>query len=289
MWSEFKEKTYETAFVGELRLLTNAVYAPDQCDESFLGFDAAALVPWEFLPPFAPYVRFRRWRHHVGISASEINNFGRELNNRLPPFKLNLFLQFKRPEYLVRRNAAEWSFWQRSYFRYAIGKRQQQLLERILTVGGNRTAVAYAVPAFFKSEDLFENQINKSIIKNSNVLSAGLLNGHSKCTFSEPGNFGIGHSEPKEIESPTLQQLISEGESLDGLPFTQHMKTTENDIKLALEDDKEGRDRLDLARRAILGGDITDIYPRAMGTWFDAILTVVAFGSASGLRVCAIA
>jgi hypothetical protein len=52
MWAEFKEKTFETAFVGELRLLTNVIYAPDQCDEALLGFDASAFVPWNFYHQF---------------------------------------------------------------------------------------------------------------------------------------------------------------------------------------------------------------------------------------------
>lgn len=288
MWAEFKEKTYETAFVGELRQLTNAIYAPDQCDEYFLGFDAAAFVPWKLLPPFLPYVRFRRWSHLVGISATNIDEFGQELNRRLPPFRLNLFLQFKRPEHMVRQSAAEWSLWNRSYFRYWIEERQQRLLDKIVTRGADRAAVVYAVPAFDKSDELFAHQLKNAIIENSNVLSAALLNGHSKCTFIEAGNFGIGHSEPMEIQSPSLQELISEKEGLVAAPFTRHLKDTADLIKALLEDDSAGQKTLELARRAALGGDMREVLPRASGTWLDAILTIVAFSSAFGVRVCAI-
>jgi hypothetical protein len=100
MKAQFKEKTFETAFVGELRLITKLLFAPDQCDEFYLGFDAAAHIPWEFLPSILPFVRQRRWERLFGISAGEIGNFGSRLNDRLPPFRLNIFIQFKRNEYL---------------------------------------------------------------------------------------------------------------------------------------------------------------------------------------------
>lgn len=288
MWSEFKEKTFETYFVGELRLLTNIIYAPDQCDESLLGFDAAAYVPWEFLPPFLPYMRLRRWPHMIGMSAADIDELGKELNNRLPAFKLNLFIQFKRPEYLVRANATEWSFWNREYFRYSLDTKQHALLKKIDTQSLGRAAVVYAVPAFYKSKDLFQHQLDNAIITNSNVLSAALLDGHSKCTFIEAGNRGIGHSQPSEIRGPTLEDLISPSAELTLAPFTKHVKETANFIKVLFEDDEEGKTILDLARRAIIGRDFAEAYPRATGTWFDAVLTMVAFSSAFGIRVCAV-
>lgn len=56
MWAEFKEKTFETYFVGELRLLTNILYAPDQLLASRFNVDAVlhravrAAVNNEFVP-----------------------------------------------------------------------------------------------------------------------------------------------------------------------------------------------------------------------------------------------
>lgn len=120
MKAQFKEKTYETAFLGELWAQTNYVFAPDQWDEFNLGFDGAAFLPRDFLPSIFPFVRRRRWHRYIGISATEINNFGKELNDRLPPFKLNLFVQFKRNEYLKYRNSKEWPIWNSAYYRYSI-------------------------------------------------------------------------------------------------------------------------------------------------------------------------
>lgn len=292
MWAEFKEKTFETAFVGELRLLTSIIYAPDQRDEYFLGFDASAYIPTELLPPFLPYIRVRARRHLQGISATELNQFGKSLNDRLPPFRLNLFIQFKRPEYLKRKTASEWNFWKRRYFRYGIAKRQQSLLNKIIEVGCGRAVAVYAVPAFHKSDDLFRNQLDNTIIQNTNVLSAAYLTGHSKCTFVEAGNRGIGHSEPQELQSPSLKELIAEKdeESADEsrLPFTRHVKETADTINRLFENDFESRNTLKLAKQAIIGGDLSEDFPRAEGSWFDAVVTMVAFSSAFGIRVCAI-
>lgn len=288
MWAEFKEKTFETAFVGELRLLTNIIYAPDQCDEALLGFDASAFVPWELLPPILPYMRFRRWRRLIGVSSTEIRELGNELNSTLPKFRLNLFIQFKRPEYLTRSSATEWSYWERNYFRYSVGDKQQKLLRKIVDVGASRAAVVYAVPAFHKSDELFTHQVADAIIENSNILNAALLSGHSRCTFTEAGNFGVGHSDPEEIRSQSLEEIIRTRDGMDELPFTQHVKSTADGIKVLFEDDDEGRNTLGLARRAIIGGELSEIYPRAEGTWLDAIVTMVAFSSAFGVRICAL-
>lgn len=288
MWAEFKEKTYETAFVGELWQLTHFLYAPDQCDENLLGFDAAAFVPWQRLLSITPYIRGRRRHHFLGISASEIDQFGRELNQRLPPFKLNLFLQFKRPEFMQRNNAAEWQFWKQKYFRYKLDSQQQKLLEKISTVGKGRAVAVYAVPAFHQSAVLFQHQIKNAVIENSNVLNAALLTGHSKCTFSKAGSFGMGHSEPEEISSQSIAEIIDQAMSQEGVPFTRHIKETADLIKQILENDEERKETLFLARRAIIGGDLSEVFPRASGSWFDAAITVTAFSSAFGVRVCAI-
>ncbi|MBZ0215642.1 MAG: hypothetical protein K8F25_03735 [Fimbriimonadaceae bacterium] len=275
-------------FVGELRLLTNQVFAPDQCDEKFLGFDAAFYLDWGRLFPMLPYVRFRRRPHYVGMPASEIGEFGRELDRRLRPYHLNLFIQFKRPEYLVRSNASEWRFWNDNYFRYRTNEKQQQLLNRIVTKGSGRAAVVYAAPAFHTSNQLYSHTSNEAVIENSNIASAELLNGHSRFSFIKAGNFGTGHSDPIEITSPAMKEIIEVPTDAEGLTFTLHMKNTANFIKQTLEDDLESRETLELARRALLRGDISEVYPGAEGSWLDATITVVAFSTAFGLRFCAI-
>ncbi|MEL7043173.1 MAG: hypothetical protein AAGL90_16765 [Pseudomonadota bacterium] len=288
MWAEFKEKPYETAFVGELRLLTNAIYAPDQCDESFLGFDASAFIPWEDLWPISPHMRWRRWRNLGGVSASEIDDFGKNLNRRLPPFRLNFFVQFKRPQYLTSGNSKEWSTWDQNYFRYAAPTKQQMLLRKIIDKGAGRAIVVYAAAAFHSNQELFTHQANDAIIDNSNIASAAMLDGHTRFSYAQAGNFGVGHSEPENLSSPTLQELLTGDDDSTPRPFTQHIKATAKLINTVVEDDDERRNTLDLARQAILGGSIEDVYPRAASSWFDAAVTMVAFSAAFDVRVCAI-
>lgn len=288
MRAEFKEKPYETMFVGELRLITNAIYAPDQCDESFLGFDASAFIPWEDLLLFSPYMRRRRWRNLIGISASEIGDFGQRINSLLPPFRLNLFAQFKRPHYLVGTSAKEWATWKQGYFRYLAPVKQQKLLRKIIDKSAGRAVVVYAAAAFHTNNELFTHLRNNAIIENSNVANAAILDGHSRFTYAHAGNFGIGHSEPEDLESPPLEELLAGNDEATPRPFTQHIKATADLINSIMEDDSERRNTLSLARQAILGGAIEDTYPRAAGSWLDAAVTMVAFSTAFDVRVCAI-
>jgi hypothetical protein len=288
LWATFKEKTYETYFLAEMRDRTRVFFSPDQTDEAFLGFDAAFHVPFPEMYPLFPFVRARRWSRFLGISASEIESFGQEINERLPTFRLNLFVQYKRPEFLVRTNAAEWKSWNRPYFRFGVDQSQQALLEKIVLKGAGRAAVVYASPAFHLSRTLFEYANAGTIISNSNIASAGLLRGHHRFSFIQAGHFGIGHSEPEEITSPSIDAILEGNALLESLPFTRQMKATVELIKLALEDDPGGRDLWSLAQRTILGGRIDDAYPRAAGTWLDAMLSIVAFSQAFGVRVCAV-
>lgn len=286
MWVEFKEKPYETAFVGELRLLTNMIFAPDQTDENLLGFDVSAFLPWELLPPFFPHMRFRRWRRFWGVSASELNDFGTELNSRLPKFRLNLFIQFKRPQYLVGKKASEWKEWNQPYYRYKLESHQQKLLHKINLISKGRAKAFYAVPAFHLSDDLFRKMQDETIIKSSNIVDASLLNGHTKCTFAEAGNIAKAHSEPTEIRGPVLEELISPNENAQEFSFTKNLKETSKLIKTVLEQDKDSLNTLELGRRAILGGPMSEVYPRAEGSWYDALITIWAFSNGFGIKVC---
>lgn len=239
MWAEFKEKPFETYFLAELSRLTNILYSPDQTDEGILGFDGAFFLPLPEWSDFFPYMRFRRWRHLVGIPASAIDDFGQALNDRLPPFNLNLFVQYKRPERLSRSNAAEWPSWNTPYFRYTVEEKQQQLLEKIAAAAAGRAAVVYAAAAFHKSAELFAHAEAGTVVASSNIASAELLTGHQRFSFVSPGHFGTGHSEPRNVESPSLDTIIRAADENEPLPFTRQMKAAAEIIGRALEDDRE--------------------------------------------------
>lgn len=288
MWAEFKEKPFENAFLAELARHTNIQFSPDQTDEGILGFDGAFFLPLPKMHLVFPYVRFRRWRHFVGMTASDIDSFGAKLDARLPTFNLNLFVQYKRPEWLKQSNATEWPSWSHPYFRYTIEPKQQGLLEKIASTAAGRAAVLYAAAAFWKSSDLFAFGLANDIIPNSHLASAEMLTGHQRMTYAGPGSFGIAHSEPENVEGPSLETILAAGERNEALPFTKHMKTTAGLIERALGDDSDDYQLLQAARAAMLGGDIGDVMPRGRGSWIDALVSIAAFTQAFDIRVVAV-
>lgn len=288
MWVKFKEKTYETYFQTEIGRLTDVSFAPDQTDEGLLGFDGAFFIPFIGMVGLFPYVRAARWRRFIGMSASEIDSLGDELNDRLPPFNLNLFVQYKRPERMARSNAAEWPCWEAAYYRYSNDERQQLLLEKIATAAHGRATVVYASPAFWSNNDLFSHARGGTIVANSNIADVANLTGHHRFSYREAGHHGIGHSEPAPIESQPIKSIIRRGVEQDALPFTRQMKELDTLIRLTLDGDRGSYRLWRAAREAIIGGAIADAYPRARGSWLDAIYSVIAFGQAFDVRVMAL-
>ena len=288
MWAEFKEKPFETYFLAEMARRTSVLFSPDQTDEGILGFDGAFFIPDPDFRFLFPFIRSRRWPHFAGMIASEIDHFGRALDARLPPFNLNLFVQYKRPEWMRRSSAAEWASWNAAYYRYTIDAKQQGLLENILAAAAGRAAVVYASPAFWANSDLFALAGSNGIIANSNIASADMLTGHDRFTYTVPGGHGIAHSEPETVEGPSLDAIFAGGADNERLPFTKHVKATANLIERGLDEGSADYALWQSAREAILGGDFAGAYPRARGTWIDAVVSMMAFSQAFDIRIAAI-
>lgn len=285
---EISEKTYETSFMGELRTKTNLIYAPSQTDENHLGFDASLFLNnddcyWDFY-----YLRHSRHHKLLGISADELSGIGKELNRRMPDFKLNLFLQFKKPKYLYKNNAKERKYWNQSYYRYPIEQHQQTLLNKINQISQGRAIALYAAPAYFDAEAHFKFLEANIIIQNSNITNATHLNGHSKCSYIKAGNISKGHSEPEDIESQTIDQILESTNDIQGRPFTQHIKDLAIQIEGLFDNDPQGRRLLLVARSAILSNYFTLNDDISDKSWVHASITVAAFSSAFNIRVCSI-
>lgn len=288
MWAEFKEKPFESAFLAELGRLTNILFSPDQNDEGILGFDGSFFLPLPTHRYLFPYVRFRRWPHYFGMSASEIDHFGAELDARLPPFNLNFFVQYKRPEWLHRSNATEWASWGDCYFRYTIEPKQQGLLEKIVAASSGRAAVVYAAPAFWKSRDLFMHTKAGSVAANSNIASAEMLAGHQRFTYLNAGHFGVAHSEPESIEGPSLEATLAKARENEALPFTKHIKDAAALISRILEGDEDDYLLWQAARDAILDSESYDAFRGARGSWIDALVSMAAFAQAFDIRIASV-
>jgi hypothetical protein len=276
--TEFKEKTYEKYFSGEIARLTNISFSPDQCDENFLGFDDAFMIP--LFHPFSmlPYVRRSRRLRRNGILLSELNLLTDEIVRRMPPFRFNFFVQYKRPEFLRTRGAREWSHWQSAYYRFCVTPHQQSLLERIESMSNGRAATVYASPAFWSANDLWQNVLAEQIIDNSNIASVNRLVGHDCYTYVESGSRGIGHSEPEDIESPRLRELFAVGiERNEPIDAKEHILKAAAIVRSAASEQDQTAKLLKQAEAPYL---VEEVRPTPL---IEALITFLALSDAFGI------
>lgn len=86
-------------------------------------------------------------------------HLGREVKN-IPPMKVNLLFQYKRPEYITMSTGAEWQLWNTKYFRYDLYAQQHALLSHIETKFGQNAVVLYAAPSILDVSELVK--LNKA-------------------------------------------------------------------------------------------------------------------------------
>jgi hypothetical protein len=278
--AEFKEKTYEKYFGFELARLTKVTFSPDQCDEAFLGFDDSFFLPLAFLRHRLPHMRRQRWQRMLGLALPELDQIGAEISRRLPPFRLNLFVQYKRPEFVEHFRGKEWACWKNAYFRYDITPHQQRLLANIEQQSHGRASVVYAAAAFWQNSDLYAYSRTENILNQSNIASVGRLKGHSRFSYRSAGCSGKGHSDPVDIESPPIRQIVEDGMRQETLPFNQHIKRAARQIEDALKGDEAAGQLLNLARSSILGYSEPGTVEMTSDSFGYAMATVEAFSDA---------
>ncbi|KAB2915016.1 MAG: hypothetical protein F9K23_12905 [Bacteroidetes bacterium] len=203
MIAQFEEKMYESYFNTELAALSDVYFPIGQAMEGLLGFDSAALssnpILWHHFNILNPY---------SGISSRE---FERILNielDSLHQIQANILFQYKRPEYIKKRNGKEWRHWNTPYYRYDIYKEQHDTLVKIHNELGNSVLVLYASPAIHLWDDLIDKHRNNQIIEFSNFQKCNQLNGHYKNTYLSAGNHSIACSDPREIEKINLKNEL---------------------------------------------------------------------------------
>lgn len=229
---EFTERTYEKYFGYELIRKNNSIFpfSLGLHDEFVLGFDEAFYIPvsWKTLSLYK-HLLGGPWLIPLGISDIEIFNDVFKQNAELlsSSFKLNLFVQYKRPEFITRSNGKEWDAWQQKYFRYHITPHQHAALSRLNNKANGRASIVYSSPAFHKFNDLFEYAKNGKIIDHSNiVLVDSIHTNHNSYTYILGGNIGKAHSELENIESQRLEEIIRSAENNKGLNLYMHILET---------------------------------------------------------------
>ena len=230
----FEEKQFESAMNRELLCGGNSEYVPGLVFERIVGFDSALFANDPFF--------WRLWKHTFpprGIPLDmAIDFFEHEITrDQFPKFKINLFIQYKRPEFIKSHRGCEMTYWDQPYFRYNITDHQQEILEKLEDSISNLGLVVYGSPAFYTFEDLFKHIQSTSLVRNTNFTKASTLKGHKRYTFISQGNYGIALSEKEQIKRVDILEEIekSEHEYKDNNKF---LYATANKIEQSLYETK---------------------------------------------------
>ena len=219
MKCEFEEKTYEHYHNIELLGKSNFFFPLGQVQESHFGVDAFLFsknrnfwklwrnIPWRrrLLWPFWPlipegvYLEDIYWEDIKEIIDKELK----------VKFKFNIFIQYKRPEYLKSNRAKEFIYWKHPYYRYDIEIHQQQILSQIERRVNDQAIVVYAAPAFHTFNELFKYFGEGRLIENSNYVKPSTLDNHQRWTYVNSGTDGWAFSEPERKESIKLMDYIN--------------------------------------------------------------------------------
>lgn len=193
---DYEEKSFESALNHELLGSSPLLYAPGQVLELVLGIDAGLFVEnpgfWKWWPGLG--------RNGVFPSHKPAPPF--------PSFRLNVFLQHKRPEYLTAANAKEWRYWNQAYFRYRLTTHQQAALEAGAAAVAKAGLVAYACPALETAAKLFDAIASQCLVDATNFVDVARLHGHTHYTFIAAGIAGWACSEPERVEPLSLTDTL---------------------------------------------------------------------------------
>ena len=207
--AEFEEKEYEGPLYNQLTGNRN-IWSPGQVFEQHIGIDYAMLLEEEWI--FNLH-RFRRVLPGAALSRYRWPRrwFLRRTTNRLPTFRLNLFIQAKRSEWnrgarkLLRENGIQGPHWH-----FKIDEDQQVALETVWNKLRNRALVDYAAPAFHTHQDLYRHTRGGTIAENSTFPSVQVLKDHQAWYYQHPGASGVANTEPEKIEELQLNDRIAD-------------------------------------------------------------------------------
>lgn len=203
--AEFEEKSYEAPLYNQLERGQNKLFVPGQVLENTIGFDAGLFVArqavWETLGYRSPLsgaaLGYYDWPYAWRLPRLGVS---------LPRFRLNLFLQAKRPFFYTRRprslkkipsmTAPLWSF--------PVARHQQRRLEVLADALQGKAHVSYAAAVFHTYGDLFTHTKCRTIVQNSTFPSVGKLKGHDAWYYQTPGAHGAANPNPESIEEPPL-------------------------------------------------------------------------------------
>ncbi len=207
--SEFEERSYEAPLYNQLERANSDIYTPGQVLENRLGFDRGLFLAesalWQTLGYDGPLRGAALAYYHWPVGWGPPRP-----RTQLPRFRLNLFLQAKRPIYYRRkpRSLASLDRVRSPLWAFRVTGHQQRLLEVLSAKTQGRAHVAYASPAFHTYAALFAHTKGRTIVENSTFPSAAALAGHDMWYYDGPGARGAANPNPESIEEqPLLTRL----------------------------------------------------------------------------------
>jgi hypothetical protein len=207
--AEFEEKSYEGPLYNQLERGNADLFTPGQVLESTVGFDRGLFVAqaalWQTLGYKSPLrgaaLAYYDWPYGWGPPSPR---------TQLPRFRLNLFLQAKRPAYYERRPRSLQSITTISapLWAFRVTEDQQHLLEVLAATIQGKAHVAYAAAVFHTNSSLFTHTKRRTIVQNSTFPSVDVLSGHEAWYYQSPGAQGAANPNPESIEEPSLLERV---------------------------------------------------------------------------------
>jgi hypothetical protein len=227
--AEFEEKEYEGFLYSQLETARSNVWSPGQVFERHIGIDRAMFVRsprvWRTLG--------RTMAAGVFLNRYNWDHIWHQTRRRpMPNFRLNLFIQAKRPMAFKRAprhisaaglNPPGWCF--------GVEPHQQLALESVASRIGRRAAILYAAPAFHTLTQLFGHARMGTVVKNSTFPDVLRLRGHSKWYYNQAGGNGVANPNAEPSKGPSLDETIEK--LLLGEEGAQTTKTSDNLAELS--------------------------------------------------------
>jgi len=208
MRATFHERQYELAVNLELIGGSGNFFAPTQQVEEGLGYDIA-LVPgeaaiWSALGlPVPP----------TGVETPIAYDASGQPISGGQTFAASLFIQYKRPEHMIRRSARETRPRQARggsvpFFRVRLNADQHDVLIDLERRVGADAVVRYGAPLFHEIEDLWVRQATRGVFSASSFIPPSRAGNPPACwTYDEQGT-SIFCSEPRFEEAERRDDVL---------------------------------------------------------------------------------
>lgn len=201
--AEFEEKEFEKPLYNQLEDGSREVWTPGQCFEYYFGIDYAGNIHskkfWD---------RFGIVPHGVILDNYNFDYIWKTRKHRrnLPDFRLNLFIQAKRP--FLHTGTGTKSIYNCPYFSFKVNKHQQEVLEQLVDVLEDHALIVYASPVFGSFKELYLHTKNGDIIEHTSFPKINQLSGHTTWNYCDTDK-GIACSEQETIRTRSIYQHIS--------------------------------------------------------------------------------